>query len=149
MSNEISGINDVPLFKLLTPFEIQSAVEVMKEKKLRRGENVFVENQDGDTMYIISSGTVKITKMCHGKELEVVTLYAGDFFGEIALFERVPRTGTAKVIEDVMLIAIARDDFAGLISRSPYVGIKILYRIIQDMAKRLQRMNVQNESMFI
>lgn len=148
MSDIIEGMLGMSVFKLLTPTELQAVSEIIKEFKLRRGENVFSENQDGDTMYVIGCGTVKITKMCQGKELEVVTLYAGDFFGEIALFDRVPRTGTARAIEDVALIGISRDDFAKLISRYPYVGIKILYRIIQDMAKRLQRMNVQNEGMF-
>ena len=137
------------LFKLLTPSELEAVAEVVREKNYRRGESIFVENQDGDTVYIISSGTVKITKLCQGKDLEVITLYAGDFFGEIALFERVPRTGTAKVIENSTVMLLSRDDFARLISRNPYAGIKIMYRIIQDMAKRLQRMNIQNEGMFI
>lgn len=148
MADFIEGLSDMPLFKLLTPAEMQLAAEIMKEQRFRRGENVFNENQDGNAMYLINSGTVKVTKICQGKDLEIITLYAGDFFGEIALFDRVPRTGTAHVLEDAVLIVISRDDFAGLISRKPYVGIKILYRIIQDMAKRLQRMNVQNEGMF-
>jgi CRP/FNR family transcriptional regulator, cyclic AMP receptor protein len=149
MADFIEGLSDIALFKLLTPAELQLVCEAIAEKKFRRGENVFEENQDGDTMYLINTGTVKITKRLQDKDVEVITLYAGDFFGEIALFERVGRTGTAHVLEDVSLIELSRDNFARLISRNPYVGIKILYRIIQDMAKRIQRMNVQNQSLFI
>ncbi len=149
MADFTQGLTELSLFKLLTPTEMQAAAEIMQEKRFHRGDTVFSENQDGDTVYVINTGTVKITKNCQGKEQEIITLYAGDFFGEIALFERVPRTGTAHVLEDVSLIAITRDDFAGLISRQPYVGIKILYRVIQDMAKRLQRMNIQGENFFI
>jgi CRP-like cAMP-binding protein len=149
MANNMENLAGMSLFKLLNQAELEIVSQTVREKSYLRGENIFVENQDGDTVYVISSGTVKISKLCQGKELEVITLYAGDFFGEIALFERVPRTATARVVENATLILINRDDFARLIAQCPQAGIKILYRIIQDMAKRLQRMNVQSEGMFI
>jgi len=149
MADLIEELSGMALFKLLTPAQLQLICEAITEKKFHRDENVFEENQEGDAMYLISTGTIKITKRFQDKDVEVVTLYAGDFFGEITLFERVGRTGTAKVLEDATLIELSRDKFARLISRDPYVGIKILYRIIQDMAKRIQRMNVQSQSLFI
>ena len=148
MADFVDGLGNTTLFKLLTPSELQLVCEAVVEKKFQRGDNVFEENQEGDTMYLINSGTIKITKRMGDKDVEVITLYAGDFFGEIALFDRVGRTGTARALEDAALVELSRDNFARLISRNPYAGIKVLYRIIQDMAKRIQRMNVQNQNLF-
>jgi CRP-like cAMP-binding protein len=88
-------------------------------------------------MFIIKNGSVKVSLA----DKEVLSIESGGFFGEIALFDRVPRTATVEAREDSTFWEIQRDDFAKLISKFPYVGIKIMFRIIQDMSKRLQRMN--------
>jgi len=149
MSERADKIKDLPIFRLLNPDELECLTAVTTAKNIPAGEAIFSENDDGDTMYVINSGTVKITKKFPDRAAEMITLYAGDFFGEIALFDRVPRTGAAVAIEDTALLTIDREQFARLISEKPYAGIKILYRIIQDMAKRLQRMNVQSGDIFI
>lgn len=150
MENKKSKVlQEIALFQLLTPQEIEDISHICHEKTFKAGSKIFLENDEGQTMYVINSGTVKIAKCFQEGEREIIALYAGDFFGEIALFEQIRRTGTAVALEDVSLFEISRDDFSRFISEKPYTGLKILYYIIKDMGKRLRRMNVISENLFI
>lgn len=146
---KLKALEGMSLFQLLTPQEIEDISHICCEKTFPTGTKIFMENDEGQSMYVINSGTIKITKRIEGIEREVITLYAGDFFGEIALFEQVSRTGTAVALEDVSLFEIRRDDFSSFISSNSYTGLKILYYIIKDMGKRLRRMDVLSENLFI
>lgn len=145
----IKKIRSLFLFELLTLQELEEIVNISSEKTCTTGDRLFSEKDEGDSMFVIISGTVKIVKEENGGEKEIITLRNGDFFGEISLFERVPRTAGAVILEDTSLLEIHRDEFGELISRMPHLGIKIFYRIIQEMGKRLQRMNIQSDNLFI
>jgi CRP/FNR family transcriptional regulator len=131
------------LFQLLNNEELGSVAELLKERDFQPGSIIFSQGEEGNTMFIVKSGVIKITMKLQDGEKEIVTLGPDGFFGEIALFERVPRTATATAVQDSIIYEIDRDNFAEVISQNPYIGNKIFYKIIQDMGKRLRRMNLQ------
>ena len=147
MSEGFPDLRNVFLFQLLSSEEMQKMSSILHKKTYLANEKVFSEQDYGDTMYIINKGTVKIAKGPDDKEL--ITLYAGDFFGEIALFERIPRTASAISLEETTLFEIRRDEFGQLSADNSTIGMKIMYRVIQDMAKRIRRMNIQFGNLFI
>ncbi|MFH1772022.1 MAG: cyclic nucleotide-binding domain-containing protein [Candidatus Omnitrophota bacterium] len=154
--NYSQELQKIFLFELVTKDEIGKILPCFKERKFSRGDKVFSEKEEGSTMYVLLSGSIKISR-CHKEggsgplteEQELIVLGPGDFFGEIALFDCIPRTASATVIEDAVVFEIHRDDFAKLISQFPQTGIKLLYRIIQEMGKRIKRMNTQIDMLFI
>jgi CRP-like cAMP-binding protein len=136
---QLENLKAVSILQLLAVEELKEFSEIMRHRKYLAGQKIFAQGESGDSMFIVKNGSVKVSLA----DKEVFLIASGGFFGEIALFDRTPRTASVEAIEDSTLWEINRDDFAGLISKFPYVGIKVMFRIIQDMSKRLQRMNKQ------
>ncbi len=135
------------LFETLKQEEIEEVSKFFREKVYVPGLKIFAEGDEGNVMYIIKSGSVKITKEDEGIRKDIAALKKGDFFGEIALFERIPRTAAAIPLEETELYQLSRSDFGNLISKNTSLGVKILYRIILSLGDRLKNMNQQNKEL--
>jgi len=139
--NDFEELRAVSLFRLMTAEEILAIGNILTAKEYPAGSRIFSQGDPGDTMYIIRKGVVAITVASGDSEKEVVRFSPTSFFGEIALFDRLQRTAAACAIEDSLLWEMHRDRFAELISREPYIGTKIMYRMIQDMGRRMRAMD--------
>lgn len=96
-------------------------------KHFDRGTVLFQEGDPGEEMYIIRSGRVAIRKkMPQGADVVVAELEKGDFFGEMAVLERIPRTAGAEVIEDGDLIVIGSDIFGDMVKSNPEIAVRML-----------------------
>jgi CRP/FNR family cyclic AMP-dependent transcriptional regulator len=95
------------------------------------GTTIFSEGDAGDCIYVIKSGTVSLTV---GGTL-VETLGKGGLFGELAVIEREPRSGTAVAETDCELVAIDKRRFWFLVQETPYFA-QLVMRV---MAQRLRR----------
>lgn len=94
----------------------------------RENERIFSEGQTGREMYVVESGKIKIFLTTKSHELTLAVLKRGDFFGEMALLEDLPRSASAAAVESTRLIAIAKDDFKFLIQEHPEIAMKVLGR---------------------
>jgi len=103
------------------------------------GKVIFREGEEGDQMFIIQEGTVRISKNIDGKEYTLAVLGKGDFFGEMALVTRIKRTATATAGDTVRYLAFNRDGFIGMIEKNA----KIALNIIDRLCRRLQQANQQ------
>lgn len=130
------------LFQLMSNEELESLAAILKTREFKPGEVIVNQGYEGDSMFIIKSGSVRITMFKNDQEKELITLLPDSFFGEIALFERVPRTATVIAAEESVLYEINRDNFAQLISQNPYIGNKVFFKIIQHLSRRLRNMNM-------
>lgn len=135
----LENLKELFLFQLLSKDEIKEIVDIFYEKVYAAGTKIFSENDKGDTMYIIKSGSVKITKQKDGEEQEIITLMPGDFFGEVALFDYVFRTATATAVEETAVLEVQREQFNKLFSQKPHTVAKILYQMMCEMSRRLRR----------
>ena len=103
------------------------------------GRIIFREGEEGDQMYIIQGGRVKIARDIGGKEHILAILGKGDFFGEMAIVNRVRRTATAVAIDRVELLAFNRDGFQNMIKKNAQIALNI----IDKLCRRLQNANLQ------
>jgi CRP-like cAMP-binding protein len=101
-----------PFAKFLTHFE--------------KGKVLFKEGDRGEDMYIVQSGKVAIKKKLHDGETTLAVLEKGDFFGEMAILERAPRSASAEVVEDGDLIVIAGEMFGDMIKTNPEIAVRML-----------------------
>lgn len=108
------------------------------------GKRIFNEGDDGEHMFIIQTGMVKISKMIDGREHELAKLEKGDFFGEMALVSRIKRTASATAVNQTQLLAFDRPGFLGMIEKNA----KIALNIIDKLCRRLQNANSQIQLMF-
>ena len=92
-----------------------------------KGKLLFKEGDRGEDMYIVQSGKVAIKKkLSDGGETTLAVLEKGDFFGEMALLERQPRSASAEVIEEGDLIVIAGDMFGDMIKTNPEIAVRMM-----------------------
>ncbi len=103
------------------------------------GKVIFRENEEGDQMYIIQEGNVRISKLIEGKEHILAVLGKGDFFGEMAIVNRVKRTATATAVGTVQVLAFNREGFLGMIEKNARIALNI----IDKLCRRLQQADNQ------
>jgi len=94
-------------------------------QKYPKNNLLFAEGESGHNLFIIQSGSVKITKIVNNQEVVLAVLNKGDIFGEMALLEDKPRAATAEIYEDSTLLAVNRANFTDLISAQPDMVVKM------------------------
>ena len=131
-------IRKAPLFSGLDSSAADSLRTSMNLVKLRKGQSLFKEGDDGDHLYVVSSGKVKLgTKSIDGRENLLMILGPGDMFGELSLFDSGPRTATATAVTDSKLLALGQDKVIPWVREHPEVSLQLLARL----ASRLRRTN--------
>ena len=120
-------------------FKTTGGKEPVKETGLAfsAGETIFNSGDLGTEMYIINEGEVHIIKDLHGSQHILSRLEKGDFFGEMAVLENVPRTADAVAVTNVKLVAINGARFDEMLRKNPEIAV----RIIRKYSKRLREAN--------
>ena len=107
------------------------------------GEYIFKEGDIGEEMFIIHSGTVKITKTTDEGEKTLVQLTSGDFFGEMAVIDKGPRSASAVAVDNAVCIVLNEELFEQQMQRNA----KIVKKILKNMSSRLRAMNEQLQNL--
>jgi MFS family permease len=115
----------VPAFKDVPAGVREWAVRRMVREQYRPGTAIIRQGDEGHTFYIIAKGTAQVEMAAEGGTLEV-RLGRGDFFGEIALLESVPRTATVRAVDDLTVYSMSREDFDELRSRTAELSRSLL-----------------------
>src|SRR5262249_18956712 len=106
-----------------------------------KGQVLFHEGDEGDEMYIIQSGRVAIKKKVKEGDTTLAVLEKGDFFGEMSILERMPRSAGAEMVEDGDLIVISNEIFGDMIKANPEIAV----RMLRKYSIRLREANRQIE----
>ena len=113
----------------------------MKEGELGKvyagGEIIFTEGSIGEVMYVIQSGKVKITKRTDSGEVTIATLGEGEIFGEMAVFDRLPRSATAVALGDARVLSVDKKKLFTTINRDP----TLVFRMMESMSQRIRRLD--------
>jgi CRP/FNR family transcriptional regulator, cyclic AMP receptor protein len=127
-----------PLFEGLDDESARALRRQMSEVKLSRGEHLFMEGDDGDRLYVVLEGKIKLTRAAaDGRENLWSVIGPGEMFGELSLFDPRPRTSTASAVTDAALAALAHDALRPWLLERPEVSMHML----QALARRLRRAN--------
>ncbi|MEX2274515.1 MAG: cyclic nucleotide-binding domain-containing protein [Actinomycetota bacterium] len=116
------AIARVPLFAGLSRRHLHQVADAADEVRFRPGATVVKEGDLGQTLFVIMEGQVKVTR--GGRRLS--TMGPGEFFGEIALLDRGPRTATVVANTPLVAIRLFRRSFLKLVEREPKIGEKVL-----------------------
>ena len=110
----------------------------METIKLGKGTVLFSEGDEGDHLYVIVEGKLKLgTSSGDGRENLLSVLGPGEMFGELSLFDPGPRTATATAVTDVRLLSLGHDKVIPWVTQHPQVALDLLGRLSQ----RLRRTN--------
>jgi ATP-binding cassette subfamily B protein len=122
-------LGQVPILSGLSGDDLLRLMPLFRSEAYRPGEDIVVEDETSGSFYIVVRGTVDVLK---GTQ-RIAALQDGDFFGEIALLKGSPRTATVRATAFTTCIALDREAFNGLVSRSPHIR----ERMMQTADRRL------------
>lgn len=106
-------------------------------KVYAEGELIFKEGDEGDRMYVVQSGRVQITKNTSSGDLTIATLGSGEIFGEMALFDRLPRSATARALDEARILSIDKKKLFQTIDRDP----TLVFKTLESMSRRIRRLD--------
>lgn len=129
-SDEADSLSRVPLFKRLTPEELEQLAAEVDQVKFEANEIVFNEQDKGDALYVVESGSVRIWVLDEDvKPVTLTELKPGEFFGELAVLDRGPRSTNATTIGETILHRLSSDDFQAFLMKHPDVAIDVICEI--------------------
>lgn len=108
-------------------------------KVYQDGEKIINQGEAGDCMYVIQSGKVVIVQDRAGKEVHLAELGEGDFFGEMALFEREVRSTSVRAQGKVRVLTVDKRALLRRIQEDPSMA----FRILQKMSSRIRELDAQ------
>ena len=130
----VEAIRSVTLFASLPDQEAEELVTLLQNRLAPAGTLIFRAGADGDAMYLIQSGRVRIAvDDADGQQIILAELAQGDFFGEMSLIDGKQRSADAHVIEDAQLAVLSRENFLRYINSHPGVALEMLSAVFQRL----------------
>src|SRR6266566_5077258 len=123
----LEALRSVPLFATLTDAATTELRRLLKTKNVAAGTQLFHKGDNGDAMYLLETGRVRISITDEDrKEITLAELAQGDFFGEMSIIDGRQRSADASVIEDGRLAILPRRDFLNFVRANPDVALGML-----------------------
>jgi uncharacterized membrane protein len=135
--DKIALIRHMPLFESLSDDELNALVGRFETKHLEAGTAVFRMGEPGSSMFLIQDGEVEISTGEGAKKIVLASLFPGQFFGELSMFDGSPRSAHATAVKACTLQALDHEHFLAFMKAKPEAGPKIL----GEMAERLRQTN--------
>ncbi len=140
----LAGLRNCPLFRHCDADSLNAVAGRLRQRQFRRNEVIFHQGDPGDSLHVITSGSVKILlPSTEGDEAIIATLREGDFFGELALLDGEPRSATATAVDGAETWSLPRDAFLVLLDGRP--GLRDA--LLTALAGELRRLTVHVEEL--
>lgn len=108
-------------------------------KIYKNGEIIVRQGDMEDCMYVVQQGKVEVVQEASGGEVHLAVLDEGEFFGEMALFERECRVATVRALGEAEVLTVDKKVFLKRVHEDPAIA----YRILQKMSHRIRVANAQ------
>lgn len=121
----LKGIN---IFEGLAISELGAVASVTEVVDYPAGETVIKQGEAGETMYLVIEGEVSVLKENEadgGDEIELDRIGAGDYFGEMALFEDAVRSATIRTAEKSRFLVLHKQEFTEIVREYPQIALRI------------------------
>ncbi|MFH1728064.1 MAG: ATP-binding protein [Pseudomonadota bacterium] len=150
----------IPIFQSFDDHEISIIEKVIKKESFPKDHLIFNEGDIGNVMYILVNGSVGIYKSNEDYEkIKLTTMQQqGDFFGEMSLFDKKPRSASVVALEEVDLLKLTRKDLFATIDKDPSIFRKMFEefslrfrdfneKYFKDMALKNRELNDVNKKL--
>ena len=131
------ALGRAPLFKDFTETGLKIFAAISQEKTIPAGSPIFVENMVGESLFVVKSGTVRITQRAGDGERELAVLGAGEHLGALALLGKSVRLVSAVAATSCEVLEISQRDFARLQPQKPQACLKLALAIAADLAQKV------------
>jgi CRP-like cAMP-binding protein len=138
-AESIEILKDKALFADFNAEELQQFLELTDPITAKPGDVIVKQDDPGDCMYILVKGKARVVHRKDGHYIELATLKAGDFFGEIALVDEGPRSADVQALDECVLLKITQAMISAVAGVYPTAAFKFLIAIGRIMVERLRR----------
>lgn len=143
-------LRNFSIFSGFSDHEVGAVAALMVEKRLSEGAAVYLEHMPGESLYLIKSGTIRISKMLgEGEEKTLVVLGPGEFFGEMALLDGSARAATARVLEVADLQILRKADFENFATTYPAIALKLIRNVVKCFCRKLHDSNQEIKDLIL
>ena len=147
VSRKKQFLRSLELFADLKGRDLGELAHSLHVRTYRPGEVVFVQGDIGRALFILESGAVELTRAgADGRPVHLYTLKPGEFFGEMALLESLPRTATATAAAPSRLHLLYRTQLDALLRSEPRIGVIIMSQLARLLSSRLRRATGERET---
>ena len=131
--SKVELLKRVPLFSKLDKKGLPDVCRIADEIDLPAGKEMATEGDRGREFFVLLKGEAAVTK---GGE-QIATMKEGDFFGEIALVTKMPRTASVTAVSDVDVLVITERAFDSLMEHTPEIGRAVAEALMERLAPEL------------
>ncbi len=139
MENSVEFLSQIEIFSLLGQDDIGKISGLFKLHEIGEGEVLFREGDEGNELFIVKSGIMASSiQLAGGGSRELATFQTGNFFGEMSIFEKAPRSATCYCKKKCVLMSLHENDFYLIMEQHPDIATKIMYRMLNITTQRLR-----------
>src|SRR5215217_3816937 len=142
----LDELRQIPLFADLSEEDLEQLHKMAETVSVPAGQLVLREGDPGDSLYVVLAGELEVTKRQGSQDVLLALYKPGQFFGEMALLEQVPRSASVRTLRESRLLVISQVAFQTLLSCSPSAPLKILHTVTSRL-RSTETMLIQNEKM--
>ena len=142
--DKLSLLESVPIFSDLSKSDLNKISDRMTHRKFTKNQMILLEDDLGQTFFVIGKGSVKITRLSDdGREVILAMLGEADFFGEMSLLDGDGRSANVVALEASEVLTLARNEFLDILEQYPKISICLL----EELTHRLRKSDQQIESL--
>ena len=142
MGNErIDLLRNTSIFAAISPGALELLLQRARRRIVGKGEYFFREGEQGTSIFVLERGQVSILKRWNGEDYVIRHLGAGDFFGEIAVLDLLPRSASVVADGDCEAIEFRASDVLAIARHDLEQFTMIYMNIARELGRRLRHAN--------
>jgi HEAT repeat protein len=130
-------LKEVPLFSGLLPEDLVQVARAAQERLFADGAVLCHEGEPGDELFVIAAGQVRVSHQAGEPEHVLATRHVGEFVGEMAIIEAMPRFATVSAVGDTRTLVISADTFKAILRDRPEVALAVM----RSLSRRLREVH--------
>lgn len=142
MNPKVESLKKIYLFQKMTQEQLVILSEKIEEVHLPAHNVLFDVGEEADSMFIVKYGTLQIsTATSQGDEVNLVSISAGDHFGELPFFDSENRSAKVEALENCELYVIRFSDLVAMFEKNPDMELRFYKEVTHYYIKRLRKLS--------
>jgi CRP/FNR family transcriptional regulator len=134
MSVSVESLKTIPLFASLNEAELENVSQLFKERRYKKNDIIFFEEDTGHYMYFVKEGRVKVSRLLpNGKEMILAFHEAGEYFGEMALIDGGTSPASVTAVDVTTIYVMSAEEFSFLLNH-PKMN-QVILRTLSDRCR--------------
>ncbi len=137
---KLGFLKTIKLFEGIKKRQLIHVLESLQERTYLKGETIFTQGDIGRALFIVFSGRIALSRLdaAAQKQEVIAEVHPGEFFGEMALLEEMPRTATAVAAEETKVFMLFKIKLDSLLFSRPAIGVNIASQLAKILSARLR-----------